>query len=57
MRIKSNQYERISYKKELDTPKINTFIKNTIIIKTHNSNKNLIEYALHQTILENMDDF
>ena len=56
-RIKSKEYERIGHKEELDTPKINTLIKNPIIIKTDNPNKQLSEYALHQTILENMDDF
>ena len=56
-RIKSNEYERIGYKEELEKPKINTLIKNPIIIKTNNSNESLSEYALHQSILENMDDF
>ncbi len=56
-RIKSNEYERIGYKEELEEPKINTFIKNPIIIKVGDKNKKLTEYALHQLILENMDDF
>ena len=56
-RIKSKEYERIGYKEELEEPKINTLIKNPIIIKTHNKSEDLNEYALHQTILENMDDF
>ena len=56
-RIKSNEYERIGYKGELKEPKINTFIKNPIIIKVGDKNKKLTEYALHQLILENMDDF
>ena len=56
-RIKSNEYERIGYKEELEEPKVNTLIKNPIIIKTNDSNKELTEYALHQSILENMDDF
>ena len=56
-KIKSNEYERIGYKEELEEPKINTFIKNPIIIKVGDKNKKLTEYALHQLILENMDDF
>ena len=56
-RIKSNEYERIGYKEELEDPKISTLIKNPIIIKTNNSNEELSEYALHQAILENIDDF
>ena len=56
-RIKSNEYERIGYKGELKEPKINTFIKNPIMIKVKNKNERLSEYALHSSILENMDDF
>ena len=56
-KIKSNEYERIGYKEELEEPKINTFIKNPIIIKVGDKNKKLTEYALHQLILENIDDF
>ena len=56
-RIKFNEYERIGYKEELEEPKINTFIKNPIIIKVGNKKEKLSEYALHQLILENMDDF
>ena len=56
-RIKSKEYERIGYKEELEKPKINTLIKNPIIIKTHNKSEDLNEYALHQTILENIEDF
>ena len=56
-RIKSNEYERIGYKKELEEPKINTFIKNPIIIKVGDKKEKLSEYALHQSILENMDNF
>ena len=56
-RIKSKEYERIGYKAELEEPKINTLIKNPIIIKVKNKNEKLTEYTLHQTILENMDDF
>ena len=56
-RIKSKEYERIGYKQELEGPKINTLIKNPIIIKVDNPDIKLSEYALHQSILENMDDF
>ena len=56
-RIKSKEYERIGYKEELEEPRINTLIKNPIMIKTNNSNEELSEYALHKSILENMDDF
>ena len=56
-RIKSKEYERIGYKEELEEPRINTLIKNPIMIKTNNSNEELSEYALHRAILENMDDF
>ena len=56
-RIKSNEYERIGNKIELEKPKVNTLIKNPILIKVKNKNKKLTEYALHQTILENLEDF
>ena len=57
-RIKSKEYERIGYKEELEEPKVNTLIKNPIIIKTKNKvNDNISEYALHQFILEDMDNF
>ena len=56
-RIKSNEFERIGYKEELEEPRINTLIKKPIIIKTNNPNEELNEYALHQSILENIDYF
>ncbi len=56
-RIKANEYERIGYKEELEEPKVNTLIKNPIIIKTKNIPNKLTEYALHQLILEDMDNF
>ena len=57
-RIKSNEYERIGCKEELEEPKINTFIKNPIIIiKVGDKKEKLSEYALHRSILENIDDF
>ena len=56
-RIKSKEYERIDYKEELEEPKINTLIKNPIVIKTDMEVEEVNEYMLHQLILENMDDF
>lgn len=56
-RIKSKEYERIGYKEELETPKVNTLIKNPIIIKTKTPPERITEYALHNIILENMDNF
>ena len=56
-RIKSNEYERIGNKIELEKPKVNTLIKNPILIKVKNKNNKLTEYALHQSILENLEDF
>jgi len=56
-RIKSREYELIGYKEEIKSPKVNTLIKNPIVIKTNNKNEKLNEYALHKLILENIDDF
>lgn len=56
-RIKSEEYERIGYKEELEESKINTLIKNPIVIKTDMEVEEVNEYMLHQLILENMDDF
>ena len=56
-KIRSNEYERIGFKEELEEPKATTLIKNPIMIKVKNKNEKLSEYALHQSILENMDDF
>ena len=57
-RIKSKEYERIGYKQELKEPKVNTLIKNPIIINTKNKiNNKISEYALHEFILEDMDSF
>ena len=56
-KIKSKEYERIGFKEELEKPKINTLIKNPIMIKVKDKNERLTEYALHKSILENMDDF
>ena len=58
MRIKSNEYERIGYKEELENPKVNTLIKNPIIIKTNQIvDDNIKEYTLHKYILEDIDSF
>ena len=57
-KIKSKEYERIGYKEELEEPKVNTLIKNPIIIKTKNKvNDDVSEYVLHKFILEDMDKF
>ncbi len=57
-RIKSKEYERIGYKEELEKPKVNTLIKNPIIIKTKEKiDDNITEYTLHNLILEDMDSF
>ena len=56
-KIKSKEYERIGYKEELSEPKVNTLIKDPILIKTKNIPKEINEYVLHNLILENMDEF
>ena len=57
-RIKSNEFERIGYKEELEEPKINKLIKNPIIINTKNKvSDDVSEYVLHEFILEDMDNF
>ena len=57
-RIKSNEYKRIGYKEVIRESKINTLIKNPIIINTKNKVDNDVsEYALHEFILEDMDNF
>ncbi len=56
-RIKSNEYERIGYKEELEEPKVNSLIKKPILIRTKNIPEQVTEYALHNIILENMSDF
>ena len=55
--IKSKEYERLGKDIKLEEPKVNTLIKNPILIKVKNKNEKLTEYALHQSILENMEDF
>ena len=57
-RIKSNEYERIGYKEELEEPKVNTLIKNPIIINTKvKIDENVKEYTLHNLILEDIENF
>ena len=57
-RIKSKEYERIGYKEELKEPKVNTLIKNPIIINTRKKvSYDISEYALHKIILEDMENF
>ena len=56
-RIKSKEYERIGQNVDFEESKVNTLIKNPILIKVKNKNEKLTEYALHQAILENMEEF
>ena len=56
-KIKSKEYERIGYKEEIEEPKVNTLIKNPIVIKTNTSKEKISEYTLHQLIIEDMDSF
>ena len=56
-KIKSKEYERLGKDINIEEPKVNTLIKNPILIKVKNKNERLTEYALHQSILENIDDF
>ena len=46
-RIKFKEYERIGYKEELEEPKINTFIKNPIMIKVKDKNERLTAQILN----------
>ncbi len=55
--IKSKEYERLGKDVNVEEPKVNSLIKNPILIKVNNKNEKLTEYALHQSILENMEDF
>ena len=55
--IKSKEYERIGKDINIEEQKVNSLIKNPILIKVKNKNEKLTEYALHQSILENIDDF
>jgi len=56
-KIKSKEYERIGYKEELSEPKVNTLIKNPIVIKSKNIPEKVTEYTLHTLILENIESF
>ena len=56
-RIKSKEYERLGKNVDIEKPKVESLIKNPILIKIKNKNDKLTEYALHQSILENMEDF
>ena len=49
-RIKSKEYERLGKNVELEEPKVESLIKNPILIKVKNKNDKLTEYALHQSI-------
>ena len=56
-RIKSKEYERLGKNIDIEKSKVESLIKNPILIKVNNKNEKLTEYALHQSILENMEDF
>ena len=56
-RIKSKEYERLGKNIDIEKSKVESLIKNPILIKVSNKNEKLTEYALHQSILENIDDF
>ena len=56
-RIKSKEYERLGKNVDIEKPKVESLIKNPILIKIKNKNDKLTEYALHQSILEKMEDF
>ena len=56
-RIKSKEYERLGKNIDIEKSKVESLIKNPILIKVNNKNEKLTEYALHQSILENIDDF
>ena len=50
-RIKTKEYERLGEKTELEEPKVDTLIKNPILIKVKNKNDKLTEYALHKLVM------
>ncbi len=56
-RIKSKEYERIGYKEELSEPKVNTLIKEPIIINTNKIPNKINELFIHNVILEDMSNF
>ena len=56
-RIKSKEYERLGKNIDIEKFKVESLIKNPILVKVKNKNKKLTEYTLHQSIIENIDDF
>ena len=56
-RIRTKEYERLGKDINIEKPKVESLIKDPILIKVKNKNEKLTEYALHKSILENMDDF
>ncbi|MCI9585130.1 MAG: DUF1016 domain-containing protein [Bacilli bacterium] len=56
-RIKANEYERIGYKEELSEPKVNTLIKDPVIINTKKVPDKVTELFVHNSIMEDMDNF
>lgn len=60
--IKSHEYDRLSDEAKnklinLEQLKVDDLIPNPIIVKLSSLNKNLTEYALKQSILNNLDEF
>jgi len=55
--IKSNEYERLGKEFKIEEEKVESLIKNPIIIKSKENVSKLTEYALHKYILEDMDNF
>ncbi len=56
-KIKSKEYERIGYKEELSEPKVNTLIKDPVIINTKVVPDKINELFVHNSILEDMSNF
>ncbi|MCI9110440.1 MAG: DUF1016 domain-containing protein [Bacilli bacterium] len=56
-RIKSEEFERIGYKEELSEPKVNTLIKDPVIINTKKVPDKVTELFVHNSIMEDMDNF
>ena len=61
-RIKNHEYYRLSDKTKnkliiKEQSNVNDLVPNPIIIKTNNKKEELTEYALKQSILNNLDDF
>ena len=57
IKLNQKEYERLGKDINIEEQKVNTLIKNPILINIKNKNEKLTEYALHQSILENMEKF